>query len=62
MKPREVEVTPRGKIDRACEGGNAWVDILRSMAPYELDISIIHVKDQNPIGNTLSLNGHTFSI
>ncbi len=49
MKPHEVEVTPRGKIDEACEGGNAWVDILRSMAPCELDVVIIHVKDQNPI-------------
>jgi hypothetical protein len=49
MKPHEVEMTLRGKIDEACEGGNAWVDILRSMAPCELDVVIIHVKDQNPI-------------
>jgi hypothetical protein len=49
MKLHAVEVTPRGKIDEACEGGNAWVDILRSMARCELDVFIIHVKDQNPI-------------
>jgi hypothetical protein len=49
MKAHEVEVTLGGRIDGACEGENAWDDILKSMAPYELDVSIVHVKDQNPI-------------
>jgi hypothetical protein len=49
MKPHEVEMTFRGRIDGACEGKNAWDDILKSMAPCELDVSIVHVKDQNPI-------------
>jgi hypothetical protein len=42
-------VTPRGRIDGACEEENAWDDMLKSMAPCELDASIVHVKDQNPI-------------
>jgi hypothetical protein len=49
MKPHEVEVIPRGRIDGAYEGKNAWDDILRFMAPHELDVSIVHVKNQNPI-------------
>jgi hypothetical protein len=49
MKPHDIEVIPRGSIDGACEGKNAWDDILKSMAPYELDVSIVHVKGQNPI-------------
>ncbi len=48
LKPHEVEVTPKGKIDGACKGENAWDDIFRSIAPCELDVSIVHVKDQNP--------------
>jgi hypothetical protein len=52
MKPHEVEVTPRGGIDGACEGKNARDDILRSMAPCELDVFIVHVKDQNPTDMT----------
>jgi hypothetical protein len=48
MKPHEVKVIPRGRIDGDCEGKNAWDDILRSMAPRELDVSIVHVKDRNP--------------
>ncbi len=31
------------------KGENAWDDILKSMAPCELDVFIVHVKDQNPI-------------
>ncbi len=49
MKPHEVEVTLRGKIDGAYKEENARDDILKSMAPYELDVFIVHVKDQNPI-------------
>ncbi len=49
MKPHEVEMTPKGKIDGAYKGKNAWDDILKSLAPCELDVSIVHVKDQNPI-------------
>jgi hypothetical protein len=49
MKPHEVEVIPRGRIDGACGGKNAWDDILKSMGPCELDAFIVHVKDQNPI-------------
>jgi hypothetical protein len=49
MKPHEVKVIPKGRIDGVCGGGNAWDDILKSMAPCELDVSIVHVKDQNPI-------------
>jgi hypothetical protein len=49
MKPHEVEVTLGGSINGACEGKNAWDDILRSMAPRELDVSIVHVKNQNPL-------------
>jgi hypothetical protein len=52
-KPHEVEVTPRRRIYGACEGKNAWDDILKSMAPCELDVSIVHVKDQNPTMATL---------
>jgi hypothetical protein len=48
MKPHEVKATPRGRIDGACEGKNAWDDILRFMAPCELDVFIVHVKNQNP--------------
>jgi hypothetical protein len=36
-------------IDGACEGKNAWDDILKSMAPHELDVYIVHVKDQTPL-------------
>jgi hypothetical protein len=49
MKLHEVELTPRGGIHGPCEGKNACDDILKSMAPCELDVSIVHVKDQNPI-------------
>jgi hypothetical protein len=49
MKPHAVQVTPRGKIDGACEGGNAWVDILRSMAPCELDVFIYMSKTKTPL-------------
>jgi hypothetical protein len=43
-----VEVTPRGRIDGACKGENAWDDLIKSMAPRTLDVSITHVKDQDP--------------
>ncbi len=48
MKLHEVEVTPRGRIDGACEGENAWDGILRFMAFREFNVFIVHVKDQNP--------------
>jgi hypothetical protein len=41
MKPHEVEATPKGRIDGACEGKNARDDILRFMAPCEL-VFIVH--------------------
>jgi hypothetical protein len=44
-KPHEVEVTPKGQIDGACEGENAWDDILKCTAPRELNDFIVHVKD-----------------
>ncbi len=39
---------PRGRIDGAYEGENAWDDISRSITPYELDVYSVHVKDYNP--------------
>ncbi len=48
MKLHEVAVIPKGRIDGACEGENAWDGILRSMALCELNVYIVHVKDQNP--------------
>ncbi len=48
LKSHVVEMTPRGRIDGLCEGENAWDDLMRSMAPCTLDVSIIHVKDQDP--------------
>jgi hypothetical protein len=45
MKFHEVKVTPKGRIDGACEGKNPWDDILRSMALHEFNVFIVHVKD-----------------
>ncbi len=59
LKPHVVEVTPRGKIDDgACEGKNAWDDLMRSVAPHTLDVFIVHVRDQDSAihGSTSSLN------
>ncbi len=47
LKPHVVEVTPKGRIDGACKGKNAWDALIKSMAPRTLDVSIVHVKDQD---------------
>ncbi len=47
-KPHVVEVTNKGKIDGACDGKNVAHDMLRSAATYYLDVSIVHVSEQNP--------------
>jgi hypothetical protein len=49
LKPHVIEVTIKGKIDGACDGKNAWDDLVRSQAPRHLDVYIVHVKDHNPI-------------
>jgi hypothetical protein len=47
MKSHEGEMTPRGRIDEACEGKNVRNYILTSMAFCEHNVSIVHVKDRN---------------
>jgi len=36
-------------IDGACKGKIVWDDTIRSIAPCVVDVSIVHVKDQNLI-------------
>jgi hypothetical protein len=50
LKPHVVEVTPRGRIDGACKGENAWDDLMKSMGPRNLDVSIVHVNNLNSNG------------
>ncbi len=47
-KPHVVEVTNKGKIDGACDEKNVSGDMLRSAATHYLDVSIVHVSEQNP--------------
>lgn len=48
LKPHAVEVIARGRIDGTYEGKITWDDLMRSTTPYYLDVSIIHVREQNP--------------
>ncbi len=42
-----MEVTPWGKIDGACKGKNVWDDWFKALTTQHVDVSIVHVKDQN---------------
>jgi hypothetical protein len=44
LKPHVVEVTTEGRIDGACDGKNVSDDLLRSIVPRVLDVSIVHVR------------------
>ncbi len=48
QKPNVVEVTNKWKIDGACDGNNVWGDMLKSATTHYLDVSIVHVSEQNP--------------
>jgi hypothetical protein len=58
LKPQVIEVSVRGRIDEACKGKTMWDDIIRSIAPRVVDVSIVHVRDL-PCrhGKPLSMNG-----
>jgi len=47
LKPRVVEVNNKGKINGACPGKNVWDDMLKSTITCYLDVSILHVREQN---------------
>jgi hypothetical protein len=48
LKPQVIEVSVKGRIDGACKGKTTWDDIIKSIAPCVVDVSIVHVRDQNP--------------
>ncbi len=47
LKPQVVEVSVRGKIDGACKDKIAWDDIISSITPRVVDVSIVHGRDKN---------------
>ncbi len=50
LKPQVVEASVRGRIDGAYKGKIAW-DLdnkIRSITPRVIDVSIVHVRDQQP--------------
>jgi hypothetical protein len=49
LKPQVVEINVKGRIDAPCKSKTTWDDTIRSIAPRVVDVSILHVKDQNPI-------------
>jgi hypothetical protein len=49
LKPQVVEVNVRGRIDAPYKGKTTWDDTTRSITPRVVDVSIIHVKDQNHV-------------
>ncbi len=49
LKPQVVELSVRGRINGACKGKTSWDGTIRSITPRVVDVSIVHVRDQNPI-------------
>ncbi len=47
LKPQIVEVSVRGRIDGACKGKTTRDDTIKSITPHVVDVSIVHVRDQN---------------
>jgi len=42
-------VTRHGKIDGACEGKDAWDGVIRSLAPWTLNMAMVKVIEQDPV-------------
>jgi hypothetical protein len=46
-KPSQVKVKVRGEIDGGCDRKNQWDDSVHTLAPWMLDVSIIHYDEQD---------------
>jgi hypothetical protein len=44
-----VEVTKNSKIDGACDGKNAWDNVIQGLAPCLLNLAVVKVSEQNPV-------------
>jgi hypothetical protein len=47
LPPHKVQVTRHGKIDGACEGKDAWDGVIRSLAPWTLNMAVVKVTEQD---------------
>jgi hypothetical protein len=45
LKPHVIKIIAKGGINGAYEGKNTWDDLMRSITPCYLDVSIIHVRE-----------------
>jgi hypothetical protein len=47
LPPHKVEVTRHDKIDGACERKDAWDGVIRSLAPWTLNMAVVKVTKQD---------------
>ncbi len=42
-------MTRHGKIDGACEGKDAWDGVIRSLAPWTLNLAVVKLIEYDPV-------------
>jgi hypothetical protein len=40
-KPQKIHIKAKGDVDRHCEGKNAYNEVMRTLIPQILDISVV---------------------